>query len=66
MSFYESWPAISPDDAARPRPNSVAGIRRPSFDRDHSTTLGLSRDQARVLVLAADRDRGVQGNGPRH
>lgn len=36
--------------------NPVATINRPAVDADHSSTQGLSRDQARALLEAARRD----------
>ncbi|MCD2190988.1 tyrosine-type recombinase/integrase [Actinomycetospora soli] len=40
--------------------NPVAGVRRPAVDPDHTRTVGLTRDQARALVAAADADPGPQ------
>ena len=40
--------------------NPVHGVRRPAVDPDHTRTVGLSRDQARALVAAADADPGPQ------
>lgn len=42
------------------RANPVSSVRRPAFDRHHSGTLGLTRDQARALLGAIDRARGPQ------
>jgi site-specific recombinase XerD len=36
--------------------NPVAAVRRPRVDPDHTTTVGLDRDQARALIVAADAD----------
>jgi site-specific recombinase XerD len=38
----------------------TAGVARPVVDPDYTATIGLTRDQARALVAAADRDRGPQ------
>lgn len=38
--------------------NPVAGVTRPRVDPDHTATVGLSRDQARALLTAADTDTG--------
>src|SRR5579875_3132433 len=38
----------------------VDGVARPAVDPDYTATVGLSRDQARALVAAADADRGPQ------
>src|SRR5690554_249362 len=37
-----------------PRANPVTGIRRPHVDRDASTTAGLTTDEVRALLHAAD------------
>ncbi len=36
----------------------TAGVARPVVDPDYTATIGLTREQARALVAAADRDRG--------
>jgi site-specific recombinase XerD len=36
--------------------NPVATVARPSIDADHSSTQGLSRDQAKALLAVAHRD----------
>jgi integrase/recombinase XerD len=38
--------------------NPAAAVRRPRVDPDHTTTVGLDRDQARALLAAADADTG--------
>ena len=38
--------------------NPVTAVRRPTVDPDHTTTVGLDRDQARALIAAADADTG--------
>jgi integrase/recombinase XerD len=38
----------------------TAGVARPMVDPDYTATVGLDRDQARALVVAADADTGVQ------
>jgi site-specific recombinase XerD len=38
--------------------NPAAAVRRPRVDPDHTTTVGLDRDQARALLAAADTDTG--------
>jgi site-specific recombinase XerD len=38
--------------------NPAAAVRRPRIDPDHTTTVGLDRDQARALLAAADTDTG--------
>ncbi len=38
----------------------TAGVARPVVDADYTATIGLSRDEARALVAAADADRGRQ------
>jgi len=38
----------------------TAGVARPVVDPDYTATVGLTREQARALVTAADRDRGPQ------
>ena len=38
--------------------NPAATVRRPKVDPDHTTTVGLDRDQARALLTAADHDTG--------
>jgi integrase/recombinase XerD len=38
----------------------TAGVARPVVDPDYTATVGLTRDQARALVAAADADRGPQ------
>ena len=38
--------------------NPAASVRRPKVDADHTTTVGLDRDQARALLAAADADQG--------
>ena len=38
----------------------TAGVRRPAVDADHTATVGLSADQARALIAAADTDPGRQ------
>lgn len=38
--------------------NPVAAVRRPTVDPDHTTTVGLDRDQARAFLAAADADTG--------
>ncbi|MGH3219393.1 MAG: tyrosine-type recombinase/integrase, partial [Streptosporangiaceae bacterium] len=38
----------------------TAGVARPAVDPDYTATIGLTREQARALVAAADRDRGPQ------
>ena len=38
----------------------TAGVARPVVDPDYTATIGLDRDQVRVLVAAADADRGPQ------
>ena len=40
--------------------NPAAAVRRPRVDPDHTTTVGLDRDQARALLAAADADTGRQ------
>ena len=40
--------------------NPVVGVRRPTVDPDHTRTVGLTRDEARALVAAADADPGPQ------
>ncbi|MCD2191359.1 tyrosine-type recombinase/integrase [Actinomycetospora soli] len=40
--------------------NPVVGVRRPAVDPDHTRTVGLTRDEARALVAAADADPGPQ------
>jgi site-specific recombinase XerD len=40
--------------------NPAAGVTRPRVDPDHSATVGLSREQARALLAAADTDTGPQ------
>lgn len=40
--------------------NPVAGVRRPRVEPDHTATIGLSREQARALLAAADADPGPQ------
>ena len=37
--------------------NPAAAVRRPRVDPDHTTTVGLDRDQARGLLAAADTGR---------
>jgi len=36
----------------------TAGVARPRVDPDYTATVGLSREQARALLAAADRDSG--------
>lgn len=36
----------------------VAGVARPRVDPDYTATIGLTRDQARALIAAADADLG--------
>jgi site-specific recombinase XerD len=50
-SFYRY--AVSEDMVDR---NPVATVARPSIDADHSSTQGLSRDQAKALLAAAAAD----------
>ncbi|MEJ2865978.1 tyrosine-type recombinase/integrase [Actinomycetospora flava] len=38
----------------------TVGVRRPAVDADHTATVGLSADQARALITAADTDPGPQ------
>jgi integrase/recombinase XerD len=38
----------------------TAGVIRPVVDPDYTATVGLTRDEARALVAAADADRGRQ------
>jgi site-specific recombinase XerD len=38
--------------------NPAASVRRPRVDADHTTTVGLDRDQARAFLAAADADTG--------
>ncbi|WP_225922804.1 tyrosine-type recombinase/integrase [Pseudonocardia oceani] len=38
--------------------NPAASVRRPKVDADHTTTVGLDRDQARAFLAAADADLG--------
>jgi site-specific recombinase XerD len=38
--------------------NPAAAVRRPKVDPDHTNTVGLDRDQARALLIAADTDTG--------
>jgi integrase/recombinase XerD len=38
----------------------TAGVARPVVDPDYTATIGLTREQSRALVGAADRDRGPQ------
>ena len=38
--------------------NPAASVRRPQVDPDHTTTVGLDRDQARAFLAAADADPG--------
>ena len=38
--------------------NPAAAVRRPKIDPDHTTTVGLDRDQARAFLAAADTDPG--------
>ena len=38
----------------------MASVRRPAYDRHHSGTVGLDRDQSRALLDAVDRARGPQ------
>jgi len=38
--------------------NPAAPVRRPKVDADHTTTVGLDRDQARAFITAADADPG--------
>jgi site-specific recombinase XerD len=38
--------------------NPATAVRRPRVDPDHTTTVGLDRDQARALLAAADTDTG--------
>ena len=38
----------------------TAGVARPVVDPDYTATIGLTREQARALVGAADHDRGPQ------
>ena len=40
--------------------NPTVGVERPSVDPDHTTTVGLTREEARALVAAADADGGPQ------
>lgn len=38
----------------------TAGVARPAVDPDYTATVGLTREQARVLIAAADADTGPQ------
>ncbi|HUY51113.1 MAG TPA: tyrosine-type recombinase/integrase [Streptosporangiaceae bacterium] len=38
----------------------TAGVARPVVDPDYTATVGLTREQARALVAAADADTGLQ------
>ncbi len=40
--------------------NPTSGVRRAEVDPDHTATVGLSREQARALLAAAETDRGRQ------
>ncbi|MEO7195632.1 MAG: tyrosine-type recombinase/integrase [Pseudonocardiaceae bacterium] len=40
--------------------NPTAGVRRAEVNPDHTATVGLSREQARALLAAAEADRGRQ------
>lgn len=40
--------------------NPTAGVRRAEVSPDHTATVGLSREQARALLAAAEADRGRQ------
>jgi integrase/recombinase XerD len=40
--------------------NPTAGVRRAPLNPDHTSTVGLSREQARALLAAAEADRGAQ------
>jgi integrase/recombinase XerD len=39
--------------------NPTTGVERPEVDPDHTSTVGLDRDQACAMVAAADADRGA-------
>ncbi|HEY8473808.1 MAG TPA: tyrosine-type recombinase/integrase [Natronosporangium sp.] len=43
--------------------NPVAGIRRPRVDRDASTTVGLTADEVRALLAAADATVAARSAG---
>ena len=40
----------------------TAGVARPRVDPDYTATVGLSREQGRALIAAADADGGGLGN----
>jgi integrase/recombinase XerD len=54
-SFYRYWAAHDLVDRI-----PTAGVAQPGVDPDYTATIGLTCDQARALVAAADADRGPQ------
>lgn len=59
VSAFYAW-LIAEERTDRANPAAIDAKRKPKVNPDRTTTAGLSREQARALLAAADADTGPQ------